>query len=174
VRIHIIASSVGVISESDVEWAKASNALILGFHTRMEPAAEDFAKKQGVKVLSHEVIYHLIDEVKEEMTKLLDKVRQENEVGSAEVKMVFKSSLHGLIAGCQIVDGLIKRSNLAKVFRNGNKIWEGDISSLKRHQDDVKEVSKGLECGILLHHFKDLQAGDIIRAYEITYLTQTL
>jgi len=174
VRINIISSSVGVISESDVEWAKASNALILGFHTRTEPAAEDYAKKQGVKVLIHEVIYHLIDEVKEEMTKLLDKVRQENEVGSAQVKMVFRSSSHGLIAGCQVIDGIIKRSNIAKVFRGNTKVWEGDINSLKRHQDDVREVSKGLECGILLSNFKDIQAGDVIKAFEVTYITQTL
>jgi translation initiation factor IF-2 len=174
VRINIIASSVGVVSESDVEWAKAANALILGFHATVEPAAEDFAKKQNVKVLLHDVIYHLIDEVKEEMTKLLDKIRQENEVGSAQVKMVFKSSSHGAIAGCQIIDGLIKRSHLARVFRGKDKIWEGDIASLKRHQDDVKEVSKGFECGILLSNFKDVQAGDVIRSYEVTYLTQTL
>ncbi len=173
-RVNIVSASVGTISESDVEWAHATNAVILGFHTKMEPTAEDFAKREGVKVMSHDVIYHLIDEVKEEMTKLLDKVRQENEVGSAEVKMVFRSSSHGLIAGCQVTDGLIKRSHIAKVFRGGNKVWEGDISSLKRHQDDVKEVSKGFECGILLSNFKEVQAGDIIRSYEVTYLTQTL
>lgn len=173
-RVNIISSGIGTISESDVEWANASNAVILGFHTKMEPSAEEYAKRQGIKVFMHEVIYHLIDEVKDEMTKLLDKVRQENEVGTAEVRMIFKSSSHGAIAGCQITDGVFKRTHIAKVFRNGNKIWEGDIASLKRHQDDVKEVLKGFECGILLSGFKDLQAGDLIRSYEVTYLKQTL
>lgn len=173
-RVHIISSGIGTISESDVEWANASNAVILGFHTKMEPSAEDYAKRQGIKIFMHEVIYHLIDEVKEEMTKLLDKVRQENEAGTAEVRMMFKSSSHGAIAGCQVTDGLIKRTHIAKVFRNNNKIWEGDIASLKRHQDDVKEVLKGFECGILLSGFKDLRVGDLIKSYEVTYLTQTL
>lgn len=173
-KVNIISSSVGLVSESDVEWAATSGALILGFHTQVEPSADDFAKRKGVKILLHEVIYHLLDATKEEMLKLLDKVRQENEVGSAEVKTTFKSSHLGIIAGSQVIDGIIKRSHIIKVFRDDELVHEGELASIKRHKDDVKEVSKGLECGLLLSNFNDIQEGDIIRSYEVTYLTQTL
>ncbi len=174
VRLNFITTEVGQISESDIERAETANALILGFHTNVERHAENLIKKKKVTILLHDVIYHLVDEVKLKMLSLLDKIRQENEVGQALVLATFKSSQLGIIAGCKVEDGLIKRSNHAKLFRNGNMIWEGSISSLKRVQEDVKEVKKGLECGILLNGFKDVQAGDIIKAFEITYIEQGL
>ncbi len=174
VRLNFITTEVGQISESDIERAETANALILGFHTNVERHAENLIKKKKVTILLHDVIYHLVDEVKLKMLSLLDKIRQENEVGEALVLATFKSSQLGIIAGCKVEEGLIKRSNHAKLFRKGEKIWEGSIASLKRVQEDVKEVKKGLECGILLNGYKDVQAGDIIKAFEITYIEQGL
>ena len=157
VRLNFISCEVGQISESDIELAEASNALILGFHTNVERHAESLIKKLKVTVLLHDVIYHLVDEVKLKMLALLDKIRQENQVGEAVVLATFKSSQLGTIAGCKVEDGVVKRNHHLKLFRNGNLLWEGSIASLKRMQDDAKEVKKGLECGIVLNGFKDFQ-----------------
>ncbi len=174
VRLNFISTTVGQISESDIERAETSGAIILGFHTNIERHAEPLIKKKKVTVLLHDVIYHLVDDVKLKMLALLDKVREETEAGQATVLAIFRSSHLGLIAGCKIDDGLIKRSNHVKVFRKGVQVWEGSLSSLKRVQEDVKEVKKGLECGILLNGFGDIQEGDVIKAYDITYIAQGL
>jgi translation initiation factor IF-2 len=172
--VNILASGIGDISESDVELAGASNALIIGFHTNVESHADSFIKQLGVKVKMFDVIYHLIDDVKKEMVLLLDKVRHETYVGTAEVRMIFKASTLGLIAGCQVTDGIIKRNHFIKVHRGNEIVFQGHLSSLKRVQEDVKEVSKGLECGILLQNFSKIEVGDLIKSYDITFLTQEL
>ncbi len=174
VEINFISTNVGQISESDIERAEASKALILGFHTSIESHAESLLKKKKVLILIENVIYHLVDKVKEHMLTLLDKVRKEHQVGSAKVLATFKSSQLGIIAGCQVTDGLIKRSHHAKIFRDGALLWEGSISSLKRHQDDAKEVKKDLECGMVFDGFKTAQAGDEIQTFEISYERQEL
>ena len=174
VRLEIVNDDVGEISESDISLAAASKATIIGFHTRIESRADDLIKQKNVQVVQHDVIYHLIDDVKELMRKLLDKIEQENDTGAALVKAVFRSSQLGAIAGCQITDGIIKRTFFVRQLRNGNIIWKGKIASLKRQKEDVKEVSKGLECGILLEGRTDIKEGDILQAFEITYLEQEL
>ena len=174
VELNFIHEGVGEISESDVELAAASNAVIIGFHTQVESHAEDLIKRNKVIIKKRDIIYQIIDDVKGLMLDSLDKVRQETEKGTAEVKQVFKSSQLGSIAGCIISDGTIKRDYYAKVVRDGEIIHEGDISSLKRVKEDVKEVNKGLECGILLHRFSDYQEGDLIKGFEITYVSQEL
>ncbi len=174
VRLNFISCEVGQISESDIERAEASNAIILGFHTKVERHAENLVKKHKVTILLHDVIYHLVDEVKLKMLALLDKVKLETPIGEAQVIATFRSSQLGLIAGCKIEDGLVKRSSHVKVFRNKAQIWEGSIASLKRIQDDVKEVKKGFECGIVLNGFGDIQVGDLIKAFDVTYIAQEL
>lgn len=174
VEPKIISSGVGEISESDVELAAASNAIIIGFHTQIESHAESMIKQHNVKIEMFDVIYHLIDEVKKEMTLLLDKIRQENYAATAEVKQIFKASSLGSIAGCMVVDGVVKKNHYVRVFRDGEEIYAGTMASLKRLQDDAKEVAKGLECGILLQNFNKVQAGDEIKTYEITYYTPEL
>ena len=174
VRIEIVSSDVGEISESDIELAAASKATIVGFHTSIESRADSLIKQKGVAVYSQDVIYHIIDEVKLRMKSLLDKIEQENNTGAAVVKAVFKSSQLGLIAGCQITEGLIKRQNLVRQIRNKEVIWKGKFASLKRMKEDVKEVKEGFECGILLEGQSDVKEGDIFQAYEITYLEQDL
>ncbi len=173
-EVHIIHADVGHISESDIQLAAASNATILGFHVYTEMHAEPLIKEKQVKLFTFDVIYHMVDKVKELMTELLDKIREEQYVGTARVQAVFKSSHLGLIAGCIVTDGIVKRAHYAKLFRNGEVIWEGNISSLKRVQEDVKEAAKGLECGILLSNFKNTEVGDEIKTYQVNYVKQSL
>ena len=174
VELNIISSDVGQISESDIELASASNTPIIAFHTSAGPGVDDMAKKLKVQIKTHDVIYHLIDDVKALMAETLDKVRQETDSGMAEVKTTFKSSHLGVIAGCVVAEGTIKRGQFARLFRGGEQVWEGDIASLKRVKEDVKEVAKGLECGILLTNFTDIEEGDEIKSYNITYIKQEL
>ena len=174
VEINIVDADVGEISESDIERAAASKATIIGFHTAVESHAESFIKQLHVKVKQHDIIYHAVDDVKEMMIALLDKIAQENDVGEAAVKAVFKSSQLGNIAGCQVTEGSIKRSCHARVVRDKQVIWKGPIASLKKVKEDVREVSKGNECGILLNGFNDYKEGDILQAYDVTYFTPEL
>lgn len=174
VRLEFVSADVGEISESDIALASASKATIVGFHTRIESHANDLIKLKKVQVIQHDVIYHLIDEVKVLMQSLLDKIEKETDVGAAFVKAVFKSSHLGVIAGCQVSEGTIKRSSLLRQIRGKEPIWKGKIASLKRVKEDVKEVSKGIECGIVLDGQKDIREGDIFQAYEISYLEQEL
>lgn len=174
VRLEIVNADVGEISESDIELAAASKATIVGFHTRIESHADELIKQKKVAVYTEDVIYHLIDEVKLRMKSLLDKIEQESDVGEALVKAVFKSSQLGLIAGCQVTDGVVKRSCFVRQLRGKETIWKGKIASLKRLKEDVKEVQKGFECGILLDGQTDVKEGDRFQAYEITYLEQDL
>ena len=173
-ELNIISEDVGEISESDVDLAHASDAVIIGFHTRVESHAEESIKKHKVVVKTHDIIYHLIDDVKQQMRALLDKVREEHEMGEARIQAVFKSSQLGLIAGCIATEGLIKRSHIAKVYREGEELWSGEITSLKRGKEDVREVKKGVECGILLDRFSEYQIDDIIKTFEVSYKEQEL
>lgn len=174
VQLNFVSENVGQISESDIELAAASNAAIIGFHTSIESHAVEDIVRHHITVKSHDIIYQLISDVRQLMVDKLDKVRVETEVAHATVKAIFKSSQLGLIAGCQVSDGTIKRNHFVKLERNKEIVWQGQIASLKRNKDDVKEVSKGLECGILLEKFSDMHEGDIIRAYDISYHIQEL
>jgi translation initiation factor IF-2 len=174
VAVDIVASGVGDITESDVEMAAVSQAAIVGFHTRVESRAEELLKQMQVKLLLHDIIYRAIDEVKELMAGLLEKVPIEEDRGTAVVKALFQSSQLGVIAGCGVTDGTITRNNRVRVVRDGQLVWTGGIASLKRNKDDVREVKKGLECGILLDGFTEVKEGDQIQAFEITYIAQPL
>jgi len=174
VEVNIISAQVGEISESDIELAAASKATVIGFHTQIESRADTLIKELKVPVKLHDIIYHAVDDIKERMLALLDKIAQENDGGEAVVKAVFKSSHLGNIAGCQVSDGIIRRNNHIRVVRNKEVIWKGPISSLKRVKEDVREVSKDQECGIVLQGFSAFKEGDILQAFEITYLSQEL
>ena len=174
VELKFISEGVGEISEFDVELAAASNAVIIGFHTQVKSHIEKLIKQNKVVLKNHDIIYEIIDEVKVLMLASLDKLRKETESGAAEVKAVFKASQLGNIAGCMVIDGIVKRQQYAKLIRDGKILWEGNLASLKRVKDDAKEVAKGLECGILLERFFDYQEGDIIKTFEITYTQQEL
>lgn len=174
VELNIISQGVGEISESDLQLALASKATIVGFHTCIEAHAEPMVKELGVQVRLHSIIYHAQDDVKALMKALLDKIPEEREKGKAEVRALFKSSHFGIIAGCQVLDGEISRNCKARVKRGDDIVWTGSIVSLKRFKEDVKEVSKGAECGITLEGFDAYQVGDILEAFEVVYLDQDL
>ncbi len=173
-ELNIIFAGVGEVSESDVQLAAASKAVIIGFHTQIENHAESQVKQLGIQVRLHNIIYHAIDDVKTLLGGLLDKIAIETDQGKAEVKAIFKSSHYGIIAGCQVIEGSIRRNHLVRLRRGKDIVWKGGISSLKRVKEDVREVTKGLECGIVLANYTDVQEGDIMESYEITYITQEL
>jgi len=174
VDVNIISAGVGEVSESDVQLAAASKAVIVGFHTAIESHAEPLVKQLGVQVRSHDIIYHAIDDVKLLMAGTLERIAQETDKGKALVKAVFKSSHTGIIAGCQVTEGSIHRNHHIRVKRNNEMVWKGSISSLKRVKEDVREVQKGLECGVLFNNYNEIQEGDILESYEVTYIAQEL
>ncbi len=173
-EVNIIFQGVGAISESDVELAMASNAVILGFHTHVESHAEGLVKQHKVEIRLHDIIYHAIDDITNILAGRLDKVAEEREMGEAEVRATFKSSALGLIAGCIVKEGLIHRNHKMRQVRDGEVVWNGSISSIRREKEDVREVKAGVECGIVLDGNKDVQEGDILQAYEVIYVTQEL
>ena len=131
-------------------------------------------KELKVKVKLFDVIYHAVDEVKEMMVSLLDKIVQEHDIGEVQIKAIFKSSQLGNIAGCQVSDGIVKRSSHVRLVRDKQVVWKGSIGSLKKGKEDVREMSKGQECGILLQNFNDYKEGDLLQVYDVTYLTPEL
>lgn len=173
-ELNVLFAGVGEVSESDVQLAATSKAVIIGFHTQIESHADALLKQLGVQVKLHNIIYHAIDDVKLLMSALLDKIALETDKGKAEVKATFKSSHLGIIAGCIVSEGSIQRNNYVRQRRGKDIIWKGSIGSLKRVKEDVREVAKGLECGIVLNNCPDIQEGDILEAYEITYISQEL
>jgi len=174
VELNIVSAEVGEISESDIELAAASKATLVGFHTQVESRADSLIKELKVQVRLHDIIYHAVDDIKALMVALLDKIAQENDIGQIAVKAIFKSSQIGNIAGCQVIDGQARRGSHVRVVRDKEVLWKGPIASLKRLKEDVREVTKGQECGVLLQGFNDFKEGDILQAYDITYLTQEL
>lgn len=172
--LNIIFTGVGEVSESDVQLAAASKAVIIGFHTQIESHADAIVKQLGIQVKLHSIIYHAVDDVKLLLAGLLDKIAQETDRGKVEVIATFKSSQHGVIAGCMVTEGVINRNHSIRLRRNKEIIWKGTISSLKRIKEDVREVAKGFECGVVLSGFNEVKEGDILEAYEVTYITQEL
>jgi len=174
VRVKVLHSGVGAITESDILLASASNAVVIGFNVRPERKAQDLAARENVDVRMHSIIYELQDEMEKAMYGLLDPVYKENYAGRAEVLQVFKITKVGQIAGCRVTDGLIRRDAQVRVLRDGVEVWKGKIASLKRVKDDVAEVRSGVECGIDLAGFKDIKAGDIIETFTTEKLAAEL
>lgn len=167
VKINIIRSSVGAITESDIVLAKASSAIIIGFNVRPNKTIKDKASLEGVEIRLYDIIYKVVEEMEAAMRGMLDPEFEENILGSAEIRQIFKFSKVGNIAGSSVSDGTIKRSSQARVIRDGVVIYDGKIGSLQREKDTVKEVKKGYECGITIENFNDIKVGDIIESYEI-------
>ncbi len=167
VRIKVIRSGVGTVSESDVILANASNALIIGFNVSPANKTKDMAKEYGVEIRLYTIIYKLVEEVELAMKGLLDPEFEEKIVGSAEVRQLFKFSKVGTIAGSHVIDGIIKGSSDCRLIRDGKIIYEGKIATIQREKDQVKEVKKGLDCGITLENYDDIKVSDIIETYEM-------
>lgn len=173
IDLEIVHSGVGPISESDMLLASASNAVVVGFNVKVESQAVTAAKREGVQVKLYSIIYELIDQIKEAMAGLLDPEHRETVIGHAEVKQIFKLS-RGIVAGCLVTDGRIARTARARVLRKRQPVYDGGLSTLRRFQDDVKEVRSGLECGIKLGDFSEYQVGDIIECYQLEQIAQKL
>ena len=173
VDLEIIHSAVGPISESDILLASASNAVVIGFNIKVESMAVSAARREGVQVKLYSIIYELIDQIKEAMAGLLEPEHRETVIGHAEVKQVFQLS-RGIVAGCLVTDGRVARVARARVLRKRQPVYDGGISTLRRFQDDVKEVRSGLECGIKLGDFSEYQVGDIIECYQLEQVAQKL
>jgi translation initiation factor IF-2 len=173
VLLEVIHSAVGTITESDVALASASDAVILGFHTRIDNGVSDAAKREGVQIKLYAIIYELIDQVKEAMAGLLDPILKDVVVGAAEVRKIFTFSKGLPVAGCMVMSGRIVRGKV-RVMRRKGLIYEGVTQSLKRFQDEVNEVRAGMECGIRIDGFGDLQVGDSIECYTVERVVQKL
>lgn len=167
VRIKVIRSSVGAITESDVVLAKASNAIIIGFNIRPNNSIRDYAKENGVEIRLYDIIYKVVEEMEAAMKGMLDPVYEEKVLGSAEVRQLFKFSKVGVIAGSYVIDGIIKNDAKARIIRDVVVVYDGQVNSLQREKDSVKEVKKGFECGITIENFNDIKVKDIIEAYEL-------
>lgn len=165
VRVSVIHSSAGGVTESDVQLAKAANAIIIAFNVRPVGAAKNLAEKDGVEIKQYSVIYQAIEDVQDAMKGMLAPVYKEVNIGNAEVRQTFRISNVGTIAGCFVLDGKLERNAGVRVIREGVVIHDGKLVSLKRFKDDAKEVSKGFECGLQIEDYNDLKEGDIIEAY---------
>jgi translation initiation factor IF-2 len=165
IKLKIIHSSTGAITETDVMLASASNAIIIGFNVRPDSRVSEIAEREGVDVKLYDIIYNVIADVKAAMEGLLEPVYREVVQGRAEVRDLFKITKIGTIAGSYVLDGKITRNSNLKVVRDGVVAYDGKIASLKRLKDDVREVAAGLECGIGIENFNDLHVGDILEAY---------
>ena len=167
VRIRIIHRGVGTITESDVMLASASNAIIIGFNVRPEPAAKIFADEEKVDIRLYRVIYNAIEDISAAMKGMLDPVYEERVLGHAEVRQLFKASGVGTIAGSYVLDGKFIRNCKVRIVRDGIVVYDGDLESLKRFKDDVKEVAAGYECGLVFKKFNDIKEGDKVEAYDM-------
>ena len=174
VRVNVIHKAVGAISESDVILAEASDAVIIGFQVRPSTDARKLADEQGIEIRLYSVIYDAINEVKDGIEGMLEPIKKEEITGTAEVKQTFKISKVGTIAGCLVKDGKISKTSQCRLIRDGIVVYTGELASLKRGKDDAKEVSAGMECGIGIDKFNDVKAGDVIEAFVITEIKQTL
>jgi len=174
VRVKVLHSGVGSITESDVLLATASNAIIIGFNVRPERKAAELAQQENVEIRLHSIIYELQDEIRLAMMGLLEPAFKENYVGRAEVLNIFRIPKVGTIAGCRVQDGVIRRDAEVRVMRDGAQIFKGKIGSLRRFKDDAREVTNGMECGIGIANYTDLKEGDLIEAFSTERLAADL
>ncbi|MGN0290860.1 MAG: translation initiation factor IF-2, partial [Lachnospiraceae bacterium] len=165
VVVKVIHGGVGAINESDVTLASASNAIIIGFNVRPDTTAKAIADREGVDVRLYKIIYNAIEDVEAAMKGMLDPIYEEKVIGHAEVRQIFKASGVGNIAGSYVLDGYFQRGCKVRITREGNQIFEGNLASLKRFKDDVKEVKAGYECGLVMEEFNDIAELDQIEAY---------
>ncbi|HQM86521.1 MAG TPA: translation initiation factor IF-2 [Methylotenera sp.] len=174
VKVNIIHTGVGAISESDVNLAAASKGVLIGFNVRADTGARKLIETLGIDVRYYNIIYEAVDEIKAALGGMLAPEQKESMIGTVEIREVFRISKVGAIAGCYVQDGLIKRNSLVRVLRNNVIVHTGELDSLKRFKDDVKEVKNNFECGLSLKNFNDIEVGDILEVYEIVEVARTL
>jgi translation initiation factor IF-2 len=174
VQVTIVHSGVGGINESDVMLAAASDAVILGFNVRPVGDARQLAEREGVEIRSYSVIYKALDDLRAAMEGMLEPEEVEDVVGTVEVRQTFKASRVGTIAGCYVTDGKVTRGAKVRIVRNGTVVYDTVVDSLKRFNDDAREVAAGFECGIVLHNFPDVKEGDVLEVYETRMVEREL
>jgi translation initiation factor IF-2 len=173
VRVNVIHTGVGGITENDIYLASASNALVVGFNVRPSAEARQLAEREGVDIRTYRVIYQLTQEIEQALVGMLSPVTTEEVLGEAEVRALFKVSRLGTIAGCMVTNGVVRRSASVRVVRDGTVINETTIAQLKRFKEDAREVAEGFECGILLEGFNDVKEGDVLEVYETREVERT-
>jgi translation initiation factor IF-2 len=174
VRVNVIRSASGAITESDIALAQASGAIVVGFNVRPDAQARELAEKEGVDVRLYRVIYDAIDDIRGALSGMLKPEERETEQGRAEVRALFRVPRVGTIAGCYVLQGTITRNSRARLVREGVVVYDGRIGSLKRFKDDVREVAEGFECGIGIENFNDIKEGDVIETYEVREVAREL
>jgi translation initiation factor IF-2 len=174
VRVQVVHAAVGGITESDVNLAVASKAVIIGFNARADAQARKLAESNGVDIRYYNIIYDAIDEIKAALSGMLAPEKRETITGAVEIRQVILVSKVGAIAGCLVTDGVVKRSSSVRLLRNNIVVWTGEIDSLKRFKDDAKEVRAGLECGLSLKNYNDIEVGDVLEVFEVQEIARTL
>jgi translation initiation factor IF-2 len=174
VRVQVVHAAVGGISESDVNLAVASKAVIIGFNTRADASARKLAESNGVDIRYYNIIYDAVDEIKSALSGMLAPEKRETIIGMVEIRQVFSVSKVGSIAGCLVTEGMVKRTSSVRLLRNNVVTWTGELDSLKRYKDDAKEVRAGMECGLSLKAYNDIQVGDFLEIFEIQEIARTL
>jgi len=174
VKVTIVHSAVGAITESDVNLALASRAVVIGFNTRADATARKLIESSGVDVRYHDIIYDVVDEVKAALSGMLTPDRKESILGLVEIRQVFRISKVGVVAGCYVTEGLIKRGAQIRLLRDNVVVYTGELDSLKRFKDDVREVKAGFECGLSLKNYNDIAVGDQLEAFEVVEVERTL
>jgi len=174
VKVNIVHAAVGGITESDINLALASKAVVIGFNVRADAAARKLAEHSGIDIRYYNIIYDAVDEVKAALSGMLAPEKKENQIGLVEVREVYKISKVGTVAGCYVLDGVVKRGSRVRVLRDNVVIHDGELDSLKRFKDDVREVKGGFECGLSIRNFNDIEKGDQLEVYEIVEVSRTL
>ena len=174
VRVNIVHSAVGGITESDVNLALASKAVLIGFNSRADVAARKLAESSGVDIRYYNIIYDVVDEIKSAMSGMLTPDRKESVIGMVEIREVYRISKIGSVAGCMVLDGTVKRGASVRLLRDNVVIWTGELDSLKRFKDDVKEVKGGFECGLSLKNYSEIEKGDHLEVFEVVEVARTL
>jgi translation initiation factor IF-2 len=174
VKVNVVHGGVGAITESDINLAMASKAVVIGFNTRADAAARKLAEHSGIDIRYYNIIYDAVDEVKAALSGMLAPEKREHVLGLVEIRQVFRISKVGTVAGCYVLEGLVRRGSLVRVLRENVVVHTGELDSLKRFKDDVKEVKAGFECGLSIKNFNDIQVGDQLEAYEVQEVARTL
>ncbi|MCB1153763.1 translation initiation factor IF-2, partial [bacterium] len=174
VKVNVVHSGVGGITEYDINFAIASEAIVIGFNVRPAPDIRDLAQREGVEIRTYSVIYELIDDITLGMEGMLEPIRKEVYLGRAEIREIFNISRIGTIAGCYVTDGKIQRNANVRLLRDDVEVHSGKLASLKRFKDDAKEVPRGMECGMQIENYNDVKPGDIIEAFTYEAVARKL
>ncbi len=174
VRVVMVHSAVGGITESDINLAVASKAVVIGFNVRADAQARKLAEANGIDIRYYNIIYDAVDDIKAAMGGMLSPEKREAQIGMVEIRQVFKIPKVGAVAGCMVTDGIVRRGAMVRLLRANVVMWTGELDSLKRFKDDVKEVRSGFECGLSLKNYSDIEEGDQLEIFEVQEIARTL